>query len=146
MLRAPKLCKTRLRILLFFTSAIFNVIPNTTTAFPSSNCQFSTGRGGVSCAHCAYSLSSFSLTMPKQLPSNDRMRSYIEKRVRSAKDLSLLSRSSLKDGLAKEFHMTDEQRAHLDTDKHYKGLIKTWIQETIVCLSQPHVHFFFLVP
>jgi hypothetical protein len=70
--------------------------------------------------------------MSTQLPSDASMQAYIEKRVRAAEDISLLSRTILKDGLVKKFKMTDEQKILLDTDKHYKSLIKVWIQDAIV--------------
>ncbi|UZJ52727.1 hypothetical protein CBS101457_002047 [Exobasidium rhododendri] len=69
--------------------------------------------------------------MANGLPSDDRMQSYLERRVRNAKDLALLSRTTLKNGLAEEFQLTDEQRARFDSDKRYKGLIKAWIQDAI---------------
>lgn len=74
--------------------------------------------------------------MSDGLPSDSALKAYLEKRVHGAKEISLLSRAILKDGIADQFHLTEEQREELDLDSRYKKLIKVWIQEAIVGVHQ----------
>lgn len=70
--------------------------------------------------------------MADALPSDAKMQAFLELQVDKAEDLTLLSRTILKEGLAKKFKLSTEQRALLDSDDHYKKSIKGWINDAVV--------------
>jgi hypothetical protein len=70
--------------------------------------------------------------MADELPSDAKIQAFLESQVNKAEDLTLLSRTILKDGLAKKFKLSAEQRELLDSDAHYKKAIKGWINDAVV--------------
>lgn len=70
--------------------------------------------------------------MAEELPSDDKIKEYIDQQMKKVVDISTLTRTILKDNLAKKFRLSQEQRSRLDTDAYYKNSIKEWIQDSIV--------------
>lgn len=70
--------------------------------------------------------------MAKDLPPDDKIQAHIEHRVRKVEDYSTLTRTILKDSIAKKFQLNEEQRGLLDSDPYYKKAIKGWIQDALV--------------
>lgn len=66
------------------------------------------------------------------LPSDSAIKAYLEQTVHGAADLTQLSRTALKDGLQQYFQLSDESRAQLDEEDHYKRAIKAWTKEAVV--------------